>query len=46
MLASLLKWPLIYGYLIGGLAGGAVNALAAILPLWLVQNKVAHLGES
>lgn len=46
LLASLLQWPLIYGYLIGGLAGGAVNALAAVLPLWLVQNKVAHLGES
>jgi ABC-2 type transport system permease protein len=44
-LVSLFHWPVIYGYLAGGVIGVAVNALGAILPPWLVQKKVERLGE-
>ena len=46
LLASTFNWPLIYGYLLGGFTGIAVSLLGAILPPWLVRNKVATLNES
>lgn len=45
-LATLLQWPLVYGYLAGGIIGISVNLVAAILPPWLARNKVATLSES
>jgi ABC-2 type transport system permease protein len=45
-LASVLNWPLIYGYLLGGFAGIVVNLVAAILPPGLARKKVATLSES
>jgi ABC-2 type transport system permease protein len=46
LLVSVLHWPVIYGYLMGGIAGVAVNLVAAILPPSLARKKVAGLGES
>jgi hypothetical protein len=46
LLVSVFHWPLIYGYLIGGIVGIAVNVVGTILPPWLVQKKVQRLGES
>ena len=46
LLVSVFHWPLIYGYLLGGVVGVAVNALGTILPPWLVQKKVDRLGEN
>lgn len=45
-LASFFHWPLLYGYLAGGVVGVAVGAAVTVLPLWLVQKKVEHLGEN
>jgi ABC-2 type transport system permease protein len=45
-LVSILQWPVVYGYLVGGIVGVAVNLVAAILPPYLARNKVTSLGES
>ena len=45
-LVTILNWPLVYGYLMGGIVGVAVNVVAAILPPSLARKKVAGLGES
>lgn len=45
-LVSVLQWPVIYGYLMGAIAGVAVCVVAAILPPSLAGKKVAGLGES
>jgi ABC-2 type transport system permease protein len=45
-LVSVLNWPVMYGYLLGGIVGIAVNLAAAILPPALARKKVASLGES
>ena len=45
-LASVLDWPIVYGYLMGGILGVAVSLAAAILPPYLARKKVAGLGES
>jgi ABC-2 type transport system permease protein len=45
-LVSVLQWPVIYGYLMGGIAGVAVNLVAAFLPPFLVRKTVDGLGES
>jgi ABC-2 type transport system permease protein len=45
-LVTLLGWPVTVGYLLGGTLGVAVNLVAAILPPWLMRNKVATLSES
>ena len=44
-LVTVFHWPLIYGYLAGGIVGVAVNGIGAILPPWLVQKKVQRMGE-
>jgi hypothetical protein len=46
LLASLLKWPPLLGYLIGAVVGIIVTSLAAYLPLILVQKKVERLDEA
>ncbi len=45
-LASVLDWPIVYGYLMGGIVGIAVSLAAAILPPYLARVKVTQLGES
>jgi ABC-2 type transport system permease protein len=45
-LASMFNFPVVYGYLAGGIVGVAVNVVAAILPPYLARVKVAQLGES
>jgi hypothetical protein len=45
-LVSVLQWPVIYGYLMGGIVGVAVSVVAAVLPPWLAQKRVSGLGES
>jgi ABC-2 type transport system permease protein len=45
-LVSILQWPVVYGYLMGGIAGIAVNVVAAVLPPYLARKKVSGLGES
>jgi ABC-2 type transport system permease protein len=45
-LASAFNWPLIFGYLAGGILGVGVNLVAALLPPWLVRKKVERLNES
>ena len=44
-LASVLDWPVVYGYLMGGILGVAVSVAAAILPPYLARIKVVSLGE-
>jgi ABC-2 type transport system permease protein len=44
-LAALLEWPLVYGYLMGGILGVAVNVLAGILPPFISRKAVVGLGE-
>ncbi len=39
-------WPLVYAYLVGGIVGVLVNAVATILPPYLAMKKVEHLGEN
>jgi hypothetical protein len=46
LLASVLNWPQLYGYLIGGIAGVAVCLTCAILPPLLVRKRVDRLGEN
>ena len=46
LLASILHWPQVYGYLAGGIVGTAVAGLCAILPPWLVRTRVERLGEN
>jgi ABC-2 type transport system permease protein len=46
LLAAIIKWPLAYGYLAGGILGTAVAGLSAILPLWLVRKRVERLNEN
>jgi ABC-2 type transport system permease protein len=45
LLVSFFHWPMIFGYVGGGLVGIAVNGVAAILPPWLAKNKIERLGE-
>jgi ABC-2 type transport system permease protein len=45
-LVSVLQWPVVYGYLLGGIVGVAINLVAAILPPYLARKKVSSLGES
>jgi ABC-2 type transport system permease protein len=44
-LAGVLHFPLMYGYLAGLVLGVSLNGLCAWLPLRMVQNRVAKLGE-
>lgn len=44
-IVAAMNLPMAYGYLVGGLLGGAVSAFCTVFPLWLVRGKVAHLGE-
>ncbi len=44
-LAVLFGWPTFVGYLVGGIVGTVVNVVAMIVPLLLVQKKIARLGE-
>ncbi|HVM72031.1 MAG TPA: hypothetical protein VMT91_09740 [Anaerolineales bacterium] len=46
LLATLLHWPQVYGYLAGGLAGITVSLICAILPPRLVQPRVERLNEN
>ena len=46
LLASLFQWPMLYGYLAGGIAGAAVTATCAILPPVLVRKRVERLNEN
>ena len=46
LLVSIFGWTQIYGYLIGGILGTAVTGLSAILPPWLVRNRVERLTEN
>jgi hypothetical protein len=39
-------WPLVYAYLVGGIVGVLVNAVATLLPPYLAMKKVEHLGEN
>jgi hypothetical protein len=45
VLVSLFNWPQGYGYLAGGILGTAAACLFAILPPWLVRNRVERLNE-
>ena len=45
-LVSAINIPQFYGYLAGAILGTLVTATCAILPLWLVQGKVARLAEA
>ncbi len=45
LLANLLQWPPVSGYLVGGIAGMAVTGACAFLPPWLVRAKVERLAE-
>ena len=46
LLVSLFQWPQIYGYLAGAISGSAVSALCALLPPWLVRQRVERLNEN
>jgi ABC-2 type transport system permease protein len=46
LLASLFNWPLLYGYLAGGIVGTTVAGLCAVLPPWLVRGRVERLAEN
>lgn len=45
-IAELIHQPIVYGYLFGLVVGSVVAVVAAIVPLWLVRNKVERLGEA
>jgi len=45
-IAAALNLPAIYGYLAGGVLGGAVSAFCTLFPPWVVRGKVARLGEA
>jgi ABC-2 type transport system permease protein len=44
-LVSVLRLPVVYGYLTGLLLGLVVTTFSAYIPLWLVRRKVERLGE-
>jgi hypothetical protein len=46
LLVTVLNWPQVYGYLAGAVAGIAVSATCALLPLWLVRKRVERLNEN
>jgi ABC-2 type transport system permease protein len=46
LLVTVLNWPQVYGYLAGAIAGIAVSATCALLPLWLVRKRVEQLDEN
>ena len=43
--AQFLEFPMLYGYLTGLVFGSGVAVGFAFLPLWLVQKRVAQLGN-
>jgi hypothetical protein len=45
LLASALNWPEVLGQGIGLVVGGILCLTCAILPLWLVRQRVERLGE-
>ena len=46
LLVTVLNWPQVYGSLAGAAAGIAICAIAALLPPWLVRNRVEMLNEN
>ncbi|HTX91195.1 MAG TPA: hypothetical protein VMC09_08260 [Anaerolineales bacterium] len=46
VLVALFQWPLVYGYLVGGIFGIVICGLAAFLPPWLVRKRVERLNEN
>ena len=46
LLVAVLNWPQIYGYLAGAVVGIAVSATGALLPPWLVRQRVERLDEN
>ncbi|MGD0878008.1 MAG: hypothetical protein ABSA01_07665 [Anaerolineales bacterium] len=46
LLVAVFTWPQIYGTLAGAVAGIAICATAALLPPWLVWNRVERLNEN
>ena len=45
ILAALLGLPVLAGQLVGLLLGGAANVAAVLIPLGMVERRVATLGE-
>jgi hypothetical protein len=45
VLVELIGWPQAAGQILGLAIGGITSLTCAVLPLWLVRARVAHLGE-
>lgn len=45
LLFTLLNWPKVAGQLTGLILGGGFSLAVAIIPLWLVRNRVLRLDE-
>jgi hypothetical protein len=45
MLATAFRWPSIYGYIVGLIAGAILCLVCAILPPRIVQKRVERLAE-